>query len=279
MGDKPAPTPQETTAAQLQAFIQYLPELTRVVSEQILPSEQAKLAATKEIAPQVAELQNDLFNQYGVPLAETAGRIEGAGVRGRAEAEADILGGGIGEDIIRASVALQGLLDPEFVAGREAVGRGIAKNVEALGYGDLTGSEVAAMERAINRGNVARGINDTPTPGSTLRAASEFGNASTQKKLALSQALTGASQGLQSLRFGVDPTQATLGRPSQSANLANTQFAGIQQPQIGSSALALGQSFLSETGATARQANDINANTRDWIDRVNEGFSAVGSLT
>ena len=73
-GDDP-PASSESMASILQAYRAYLPDLLKLTTAQILPTEQAKLAAAQSTDPGYLALQDALYRQYGPSLAATGSAI------------------------------------------------------------------------------------------------------------------------------------------------------------------------------------------------------------
>lgn len=274
-GDPPAPTAQETTSEMLQAVIQHLPALVQVTGEVAPQSEADRLAVAQQYAPQWGALQQQMFDLYGPQLGQTAANIEAQARRATAAADADIMSGP-GRDLVEQTLELQRLADPEYFALREQMGGQLGNLLGSIDVNGLSPSERREMEAALYRQNMARGNATNPSAITTLESANQFGSALQAKRNALGQALGVAAGAAPTLRTGIDTLQASLNRPSQAPGLATSQFAGVQQPDFGDRAFSLSGQLLDQAGQNARQANDINANRRDSLDRFNQTFSTVG---
>lgn len=263
----------ESTAAMMQALVQYLPALTQTVAEQTPVAEQARVDTMRDIAPQVADIQTQLLQAFGVPLAEAGAAVDTASGRARATGEAEILRGQ-GPELAEATRALQGILDPEFYTAREKLGADINRlNLDTA----LSGAELEQIRRGQAQTQAGRGQLGAPTPTSAIESAVNFGDAVTQKKLAISNAIQGLTQSLPMLRTGIDPTQLALGRSSTGQAMASS-LPGVQQPNIGAQTSGAASNLLNQAGQNQRAAMSANAQRDTIMDRIGQGVGIAGQL-
>lgn len=149
--DPPAPTPQESTAAMIQAYTQGLPGLMSVYNKQLAPNEQAQLEASRQVSPGYAALQNEIYKLYG-------------------------------PDAARTTLDIAKIQDPEYYKVREQA----ANKLINLINNPVSETERAEIERYVNRGNVATGNSVNPSATNTITNAMYFGDKARQN---LSQAL------------------------------------------------------------------------------------------
>lgn len=273
MGGDQAPQPVgESTAAMLQAYIQNMPGLVKATGEQITPYGQYQLASQRELAPQYAQLQSDLYNTYGTELNRIGADI--LQQNALAQAQSDLaVSQGPGKELAQQQLELARITDPEFYAAREKAGTQVGNLLDSINLSGLSGSERAEMERALAREQSSRGLAQAPSNIATLEAANQFGSALQQKRSALGDALNVASQFMTGARSGVDSFQVATGRQSM-PNPGNAQFQGVNQ-NAGQDVMSMGQGFMSEIGQNQRTAMDINSQRRDSLDRVT---GVLGSL-
>lgn len=267
--DPPAASAQETTAQQLAALTQNLPGLMRAVNAQISPNELAQLEASKLTSPGYAALQDQLLKTFGISMNDTANTIADTNAAAGASRDLNVLKQ-YGTPLAAASLEAAKVADPEYYANREALGK---QFLDLLGNGArLSGSEVAQIERGNRAMNADNGnlYNDSAT--NTAINLSTFGKAGSDK---LMNALQLVTAGLPALKSGVDTNLVTTGKQSTIPNNSMLPTLGARQ-SAGEQAASFGQSLLSETGANARQTNQINANRRSGFDRT---MGAVGGIT
>jgi len=265
MGDPAAPNASETTGEMLQAFTKYLPSLMQTINAQMLPNEQAQLAASKVISPEYSNLQADILDTSGRRLNEIGSSIERENALRAAQKEADVLRGP-GRDVVEAGLDISKLADPEFFRTRENTSAAI----NSLLGGELTGGELSSIERGLNQQGGQPSIN---TGTNAIKAGLQYGNAAGDK---LRQAIAQATAYLPASLSGVDPFLQATGR-SGVTNLGDTKFTGARQ-NAGQQSAAISGQFLGETGANARQTNEINANRTTAFDRGVQAVAAISNF-
>lgn len=275
-GDPPAPTASETTAAQLQAFTQYLPGLLATLRPEQKLSEQNNLDVQREIAPQLAQLNTELLAQFGPEYNKVGQDLSRQNAIAQAETDAELLSGS-GAKAVSAASEAQRLLDPEFYATREATAKKYGDLLATYDPTGLSPTEAASIERSVNRSNIGTGNAGLGSPTAAIGNAFAFDDKLQQKKNNLANVLN-LYQGVQAgNRSGMDAYQIAAGKPSSSGYNQN-QFQGVQ-PFGTASAETSGtaNNFLQQTSNAALQSNQINSQRRDSLDRVNETQQAVGS--
>ncbi len=275
-GDAPAPTTQETTAQMLQAYTQYLPGLMSTTNAQVLPTAQAQFDVNKQLAPQFAQLQSDLYSQYGSDLNRIGADILKQNQLAQAQADTAVLQGP-GAEAVRQGLALQREADPEYFATRTAAADKIARLLESIDLTGLSGSERAEVSRGLAQQQEKRGLSTAPSQIATIEAAGQFGSALQNKRNALGQALDTATNFLGQSRTGIDAFQVATGKPSM-PNPGGQQFQGIDKT-MGNQAYNTAGNFLNQIGQSQQTQMNINADRRDSLDRVNSTLnSTLGNL-
>lgn len=261
--DDVAPSPSDSTAETLRAYHAYLPGLMKKIGKQLVPFEQQRLAAAQATSPGYSALQTQLYRDNAPELAQISQDIDTSNRLAGAQADLSVLAGP-GQGIVDKSMGLLRETDPEFFGVREKAGQ----NILGLLGGGLSPAEEEALSRRIAQENVGRGTLGVPSAINTARDAMMFGDATHKRQM---EALGAATSFLPVSRTGFDPTQAALGRPS--INTGDSKFTGVQQEsgQAGS----LGQNVFDTIAGFQGKAMDINAQKRDWMDRVNEGVGSI----
>lgn len=274
--DPPAQNPGESTAQTLQGLIQNLPDLVKVVGANILPYEQSMQNAANIIAPQNQQLQADLYSKFAPQLNKVGQDIYNSNVSNTAAADLNALKGP-GADLNKEVLRQQEEIDPEFFANRAAAGQKFQELLGGMDPNKLSGSELAQTERGINRLNAQNGAN--PTASSTLlNAAGTFGNALTNKRSQLLQALD-TFQGVQAgSKSGIDAFQTATGKPANN-NYGANQLTGSLAGQLGQGTQSLSSNLLGVSQANVSQANDINSQRRDSLDRAAQILGSMPSVS
>lgn len=237
----------------MKAQIKYLPELSQVTSEQILPYEQKLLEASTAVQPQYTQAQYDLYKQYGPLLNELGMGIQSSNAQRQAAYEADILKNQ-GRDLALNAQNLQRQVDPEYFALRELQSKKLSDLLNSYDPSGLSGSESANVERNMNRMNELHGIAGLGTSSEAFKNSQAFDDRLQQKKSALAQALSAVPNALQSSRSGVDVMQQAVGRPS-SMNTGENKFMSFNSPNIGAATQGMSSQLLNVGSGLSNQAS------------------------
>lgn len=275
MGEYNPPEINASLARMVQAYSQALPTYMGATNAQILPNEQAQLAASRAVSPGYSGLQADLFRQYGPMLSQIGSDIQRQqqlsqlGTDTLTQQAANAPGG-------LNAATLQGLnqLDPQAAQNRVALSKGIGDLLGSINVNGLSGSEAQQVNRSLAQTNAARGIT-APTSTSTVANAMTFGNALQGKREALAKALGTATQAAPALSTGLNPTSLYQGRTS-TANTGVPQFMGVTP--AGTTAQEMGQGLMGQTGSLLGLQQQIKANKPDTWQRVGQGFNMFGQL-
>jgi hypothetical protein len=271
---------QETTADMMKAWTQYMPELTRVTGENILPMELAQLKAQQQLAPQQAQLSYDLASKY-LPQFTQLG-VDQASQQAMGQAASDnALMAGPGKELAANTLAIQQILDPEFYKSRGQAGDALTSLFGSLDdpTTGLSGAEREEVTRTLARDNASRGNLDA-TQNSTVEAAMQMGSAGqarkSQKQAAIGQAVQAAAGAMPAFRTGVDALQLTTGRPS-TPNVGLGQFGGVQQ--VGNNTMQLGSQLMQQTGTFAGNNQQNQATKKDTFDKVSQVMGSIPSVS
>lgn len=267
-GDPPAPTATESTAEMMKAYTQYLPELMRVTSQNIMPMEQALLESRQKISPQQSQLEYDLYNQFAPQFAQVGSNIARQNALAQSATDAAVLSGP-GKQVIASALEAQKLADPEYYKARELGLKGLENlftNLPDASTG-LSGAEREEVTRSLARDNISRG-NTQPGALSTVENAMKFGSAGAarqaQKQSQVANAVGAAGGFMAPAQSRIDTFQMTTGKPS--TNFGDSRFSGPRE--TGESALSMGQGMWQGIGQSQSDAMNVNAKRRDTLDRV-----------
>jgi hypothetical protein len=242
--DPPAPTATESMDSILKAYNSNLPKLLSTTSAQILPTEQAQLNAAQQITPQYNALVNGIDRTNKMFNANTdVGVLAGPGAA-----------------LAHTAQNLDKEVNPEFYKSRETVMKGYEDLLKSLNPANTN----VAAERAVNAENVRSGNLGNTNSTSTVSNAMKFGDEGLKRSAAFGSALQGMTGFMPTSKSTVD----IYGRPSQ-ATVSNTGATNV-----GASTQAFGTNTLNSITGLQSQANEINANRRDVVDRIN---GAIGS--
>jgi hypothetical protein len=267
---------QESTADQMQAYAQYFPELIRSIAGQTGVLERSQQALSQELAPQQAQLQLDMANQFMPGFTQVGLDQSRQQAMGTARNDADVLAGP-GRDVITSLTEAQRLADPEYFRQRE-MSLGALENLFGSlddPNGGMGAMERAEIERTLARQNAASG-NIAPTALGTVDAAMQFGAAGQQRKQqkqsAIAQAVATAAGAAPSMRSGVDAYQVTTGKPSSNAGVA--RFGDVNTEQ-GGATQNFGSQFLQNTGQFASNNQNNLATKESGLDKFSK---VMGSM-
>jgi len=279
-GDPQAPPPNESTAQMLRAYSENLPELLRVTAAGIGPYEQALTAAQQQTSPAQAALQAELYKTYGPMLNNTANDINNTNQLAQAQTDLNVIQGP-GRGLVTQGLETQKILDPEFYATRTATANRLGDLLQSINLGgQISPGEQAQLSRGLAQQDASRGIQQAPSQTAALSNALTFGNAQhqreTESKNQLATALQTANQTLPALKSGQDAFQIATGR-SSTGNSGDNKFTGVDT-NVGQQSTSIANGLLGATSNLTQQANDINANRRDSLDRINQTLGGVGSL-
>lgn len=265
--DKKAPSTSNSARDLVASLENYLPRLNELYSQQILPMEQAQHDASAQMAPQQYQLLTDMLSQFGPQLAEAGSQMDGAVRRSTSQTDLDLLRGSGGQ-LVREADQLGRQINPEFYNTRANASE---RANQLLGAVNLDNPNIEA-ERFINQENVRSGNSSALGGINTVSNALKFGQSERDRMGALSNAINTATNFLTGSHSpGQMGPANVLGQAGDNAGTAH--FSGISSPT--NMGVSMGQDFLGNLTGLRGQEMGINANRRDWIDRVNEGFSAI----
>jgi hypothetical protein len=268
-GDAPPSVEGESTDEMMRAWIQHLPSMLRTqsqVTRELAPQENAdSLALARQFMPD--------FTQLGI----NQGRQQALG---QADTDLSVLEGP-GKDLASAALEAQRRADPEYYRTREQASNALAMLMSSLdpATGELSGGERAEIERSVNRDNSSAGI-AAPTATSTVDNAMRFGAGSELKKRgqqgAITGAITAATGAMPAMKSGIDTFQLTTGRPAVT-NVGMGQFAGTHD--LAARNAQTGAGLMGQIGSNMANAQQVNANRRDSLDRLSQVIGSIPSIS
>lgn len=271
MSDNYAPPAGESTAETMAALTQYLPGYMKVLNQEVLPQSLAELEAAQNISPKYQRLVTDLYKQFAPELAQTGSEVDRTTRLNTAKTDAEILAGS-GKDLAKAYTEIDREQNPEYYDVRAKAASSLSDVLNSL---NLSNPDPEA-ERLVAQESQRTGAASVPSNASTVANAMNFGSIKQGRISNLTNAINSASAFLQpASNAQFNPATAALNRPVSSAG--TSQFGGITNPN--QTAYNQGSNLMGTIAGFQSQANDINANRRDVLDRVNESVSAVGSLS
>lgn len=276
-GDPPAASTGESTAAQLQAYIQYLPQLLNTTANSTLPVGQATQAASAVLSPEQQALQDQLFAEF-YPQLQGLGDQLNASESGAGITQASNNLSGAGGNLISQAIAADEQANPEYYAARSQAGSKLSDLLNSVNLNGLTGSETAQVQRSNAQQDAQRGILASPSQTATVSNAMNFGTALQTKQANLASAISSASSFLPNSQSGVNAFAIGSGSATTpQSNPGTSQFLGTGSNATNTAAsnTATGTSLLGDINSTATNAANIDANRRNSLDQVNATLSSL----
>jgi hypothetical protein len=251
----------------MQALYAYLPQIMEAYNAQAVPTEVAKLQAAQATSPAYNELLYNIYKNYAPKMAEAGSSIDRQNRIAQAKTDEDILNTS-GRNLAKIYKDIDKETNPEYYKVRENTSN---KLIDLLGSVNINDATPEA-ERLVNQESVRSGNIATPSATSTVSNALQFGNERMKRVNALSEAIGRATdfiQPSQNTQFNAATT--ALNKPTSNTGLS--EFGGVNK--AGGENYASGNNYLNAISGFQNNAMQINANRRDVIDRINEGFSTA----
>lgn len=230
--------------------------------QDILPSLMATFyKSLNQQAPTQAQTQLDLLKNLGPQFAQQEAAINKIGQESKAQTDLGLLRG-VGKDITTAQLDLAKLADPEFFGLRQKLGDKAGALLDAQDPTQLSGSELATIERGVNRNNVRRGVSDSGSTINTVRSGMLFGDALAAKQSRLGQTLNSIASFAPNLRSGAfNPAMAT-GQSGSGTGMGEFSSASNSGTQLGAN---FASNVLGQSGAGGQTvAGKTRDNTKDY---------------
>lgn len=258
-GGDPAPPPNtESSQAVLDAYTHGLPQILKIMQDQVGPTDQAFFNSRQNIAPQEAALDTKMYQDNAPALAQ-------AGI-GAANAAFD----NGGSALATKAQGLQRQVDQPWYDARDQAGGKLADLLGGMDPNQLTGAESANVERGLNRTNGANGTLNNPDNNAVLKNAMTFGSALDQKRSNVANAINSATQFLGQGKSGID----TFAQATGQTGTAQFGAPAYNSQGQGQNAFTTGNNAYNQMNAMRLNQNDIQANRRDSLDRINETMAS-----
>ncbi len=271
MGGGP-PSINETTEQMLKALAQYAPDAIAAINRTAPTTAQTQLDTQRQVAPGYAELQNQVYRDYGPEANRIGNEINRANQLAATQTESDVIEGP-GRKLVGQADELQRQLDPEFYLSRASIGKGINDFLRDYDPNKLSGSEI----ENIRRGIASTGGNVSDSALNTLKNAQTFGDRGTERWKNFGDALMKASAVMPSLKSGISGFEVATRRPLQSNSGENR----LSVPDANNALSAFNQNF----GFANNALNNIGQTTaasiqkrKDIFDMINSATSSFGNL-
>lgn len=272
MGGDP-PSTNELAASQLQALAQYAPAAIKAISGTAMGTAKDTLDVQKATAPGYAELQNQIYGQYGPEANRIGNQINDMNQKAALQTEAEMAAGPSGQGLVKTADQLQRQLDPEAYAARAATGAALDKYLSSYSPTEMTGSEL----EQINRGISGRQGPLSQSALNTVKNAGTFGRAATERWQNFGNALQQASSVLPGLKSGLTGFEIATRRPLTS----NTGEGRLSTPAANNATSAMNTNF----GFANNALNNIAASQQTAINKKQSGLDmfkgiagGIGSL-
>lgn len=274
------------TANNIQAITDLMPYLNEAVNNNILPNALANLQASQQTSGPYAQLQLDLYNQYGPALNAIGNEIARRNKLAEASSDLEVLKGP-GKDVINQAYDLSQIFDKPYYDTRAKAAGGFSDLLNSI---DLTGALSKTEQDELTKGlaiqSGQRGTAFAPSNTDIVSNAMQYGNAGFARKQAnqdaLSKALAVSSQMMPAMKSGVDVFQTATGK-SSTANSGENKFTGVNtNTQQGANlASSLGNNMFGGINQMQQTQMQIDANKKDWLDKFvqfTKGMSNVGNM-
>lgn len=225
----------------LRAVGTYMPGLIEKANAAQEPTAQAALKAAQSTASGWTKLSQD---EQASNLAADTALLSGAGGR-----------------YAQAVKTIQDQFDPEAAQLRKSVGVGYDDLLKSFSLNGLSGGQIAAVDRGLNKKNIASGNFNKRSAINTVGNAMSFGDRFTQKQQNFQTALAGAGNSIGQLRSGFDAS-AIGSKPIGSGFGAYGQ---IGQPGIAAAqgiigpAMGYGQTSMTKLSPLLNAQNSFNS--------------------
>lgn len=269
-GDDPVPvtaTADKAKAADA-ANAASLNNLIQAIRANLTPYEQAQLDAARATTPGYNDLALGELERTAPRIAAVQGQLD-AGQAAADIANLNKYGTAAGE-ALRATDASA---NPEYYAGLGTLGDKFQDSLNAWSPG-LSAGQRAEVERGAARLNPGAADNSAVN---TAEKAMQFGTAQQNHLKDFSAAINGAAAVLPTLKTGLNPTAAALGRDSRSAPTA-AAISPVKSPSNTVPGLA-GNMWSSLLGSENQNNQLIVGKFKDWGDTINQDTSSFANIS
>ncbi len=237
-----APSASKQTAQTLRALTKYGPDYLRTVQ-----------GMSEELTPRQNQLDYEQYAQFAPLFSKLGAEDQQRGI-GYDTAAINSGGGALAQK----AFDLERQASPEWAASMGVANKGYQDLIGGMDPNKLSGSEMANVERGVNRLNARTGNLNTGDAVTTTANAMTFGGALDAKRQSFGQALNLFPGIASQSRSGVDGFGIATGKGNQNTGLGQYRNPSAQFSQQGS---ALGSQI--SAGQQAGQAQNMERKTVD----------------
>jgi len=264
----------ESTEQAIRGLAAGLPTFLDVVKQELLPTEQSLLDTKGIIAPQEAQLNLDLFKDFGPQLNEIGNQINAQNQLAQRESDLSV-SQGPGRGLIQEALDQLISVDPQFEQVRTAGGDALSKAIRELA-GPIGEAERESIHRNLNRRQETLGLTGVPANTESISQALVFGDRQNARRSQLLGALQTATGFLPASRTGFDPVQIALNRSGIANQGANRQ--GLAGEVGGETFGAANSVFNAATQFQSNLQQSQGANQQSGLDKALGVAGAVGNI-
>ena len=220
-------------------------------------------------APQAQQLNYDLYNQFAPQFARAGANVQGIEQQGEIQNNISSLLNG-GGDLIGLASEADRLTNPEFYAQRETANKGFQNLIGGMDPNKLTGSELANVERGVNRLNARTGNLNVGDSTTTASNALQFDDRLQSKRAAFGQALNLFPGISAASRSPINAFQVGTGKTATQSNPGSGNF--------NASAGNINQTAQGLTGTmfgTGQSIEGFRQQQPSTVQQINEGWGGV----
>lgn len=275
------------SANDLSALQALFPSLSNLISGQMIPQQQAALAAAQATSAPYAQLMTDLYSQFAPQLTGLGNSINKQTMMGTAQNQADVLNGP-GQALTTAANSLLQQTNPEYYQQRAATNDQLNQlygSIDTMLNGGLSPTENREISQGLAQQGNQRGTANAPSATDTVANAMKYGQAGTQRTLQsqsnLTSAIQAANQFLPQSQVAFNPIAQATGMNMN--NPGTSQFTGINngaQNAYGTIA-NMSNGLGNNINALQQQNNQINQQNNmanSWQNVFGTITSGIGNI-
>ena len=259
----------ESMGSILQSLKDYYPDTAKAINSTLVPTAKAQLEADQSVSPGYAQLNLDLYKNYGPEAARTAAQIDDITQQAASDRELK-LAQGTGRQLVTEADLAQKKLDPEFYKQREALSGSMSKY--------LTNADPSLTEN--EREEMRRGMGSTPgNPDSAIDTAinaGRFGEKFNQKNQAFGQAIGTVAAALPNMRSGINGFEVAT-RRALNSNTGDARV-GSASTNAGNNTYGMASNFMNAATATQTTAQNKQLSMWDKLNNINNYISTATSV-
>lgn len=275
------------SANDLSALEALFPSLSNLISGQMIPQQQAALAAAQATSDPYAQLMTDLYSKFAPQLTDLGNNVNRQTMLGTAQNQTDVLNGP-GQALTEASNKLLQQTNPEYYHQRAGTSNQLDtlySSIDSMLNGGLSTNENREISQGLAQQGNQRGTTNAPSNVETVSNAMRYGQAGTartqQAQGALSTAIQAANNFLPQSQTSFNPIAQATGMNMN--NPGTSQFTGINNGAqnaygtISGMASGLGNN-INALQQQNNQINQQNNQANSWQNVFGTITSGIGNL-